>query len=363
MELYYQSESNSRILIFSQRNLCNDLFRCSDYEFEDTICSIDSVDIFAPEYNFNRERYFRSILNRILKKLGVVQQKNPGISKFLVEKEYDLFYAHCMFAKDLLALNSIKDWRKKCQKAVCYIAELWTKDLNQLKEPIQLLNQFDYILLSCASTVDAVKDIVQRPCYYFPPGIDAVKFCPFPAKHHRCIDVLSVGRRSQVTHKSLMHLAEQEKIFYVHDTAYFSGMIDHTEHRSMLANFIKRSRFFLVYPAKVTNFDKRGGQEVLGYRYFEGAAGGAVLVGDVPDCKYANGYFDWPNALINLPYGSDNIAEIIAGLDAQPDRITSIRRNNAVTSLLRHDWVYRWKEILDIAGIKPRPVACRNAEM
>ena len=113
------------------------------------------------------------------KKFSIAQHINPGIRKSVVKKEYDLFYAHCMFAKDLLALNSLKDWRKKCRKAVCYIAELWTKDLNKLKESIQLLKQFDYILLSCASTVDAVKDIVQRPCTYFPPGVDAIKFCPF----------------------------------------------------------------------------------------------------------------------------------------------------------------------------------------
>ena len=357
MELNYQSKNNSRILIFSQRKLQNDLFRCSDYEFEDTICSLDSVDLFAPEYNFNirRARYFKFLLNRMSKKFSVAQHINPGIRKSVVKKEYDLFYAHCLFAKDLLALNSLKDWRKKCRKAVCYIAELWKKDLDKLKESIQLLEQFDYILLSCASTVDAVKDIVQRPCTYFPPGVDAIKFCPFPIKTQRCIDVLSMGRRSQVTHKSLMHLAEQGKIFYIYDTAYFSGAIDHTEHRSMLANLTKRSRFFLVYPAKVTNFDERGGQEVLGYRYFEGGAGGAVLLGEAPDCESADECFEWPNALITLPYGTDNIAEVIAELDAQPARIDSIRRNNVVTSLLRHDWVYRWKEILDIAGMKPRP--------
>ena len=32
-----------------------------------------------------------------------------------------------------------------------------------------------------------------------------------------------------------------------------------------------------------------------------------------------------------------------------------IRRNNIVQSLLRHDWVYRWRAILDIVGLEPRP--------
>jgi hypothetical protein len=28
-------------------------------------------------------------------------------------------------------------------------------------------------------------------------------------------------------------------------------------------------------------------------------------------------------------------------------------RRNAAEALLRHDWVYRWKQILEIAGLKP----------
>jgi hypothetical protein len=335
------------------------MFRCSDYEFEDTVAYFDAVDIIAPGFNYNvnghRKRYVVGLLNRMAKKYRIFNHISPGINNSNVEKEYDLFYAHCIFVEDLLTLNSLKNWRKKCKVAVCYIAELWAKDLNKLKVPIQLLRQFDYILLSCDATVEAVKDMVQRPCYYFPPGVDAIKFCPFPVKLPRCIDVLSMGRRSPETHRSLMDLAERGKIFYVYDTAYHRGAIDPTEHRSMLANLIKRSRFFLAYPAKVNKLDERGGQEVLGYRYFEGAAGGSILLGRVPDSEHSNGVFNWPNSLIDFPYGADNIAEIIAELDQRPDRIASIRRNNVVTSLLRHDWAYRWRDILDLVGMKPTP--------
>jgi hypothetical protein len=335
------------------------MFRCSDYEFEDTITTLDAVDIVAPAFNYNvnghGKRYVVGLLNRMSTKYSMLKHLSPGINNSLLEKEYDLFYAHCMFAEDLLSLNSLKNWRKKCKIAVCYIAELWAKDLYSLKVLIQLLSQFDYILLSCGSTVAAVKDIVQRPCSYFPPGVDAIKFCPFPVKPHRCIDVLSLGRRSPETHRVLMDLAEQGKIFYIYDTAYHRGAINPAEHRSMLANLIKRSRFFLAYPAKVNKLDETGGQEVLGYRYFEGAAGGAVLMGRVPDSEHSDGVFDWPNSLVNLPYDADNIAEIIAELDAQPGKITNMRRNNIATSLLQHDWAYRWREILDLVGMNPRP--------
>jgi hypothetical protein len=38
-------------------------------------------------------------------------------------------------------------------------------------------------------------------------------------------------------------------------------------------------------------------------------------------------------------------------LEAQPQRIAQIRRNNITNSLRRHDWAYRWREILDHVGL------------
>jgi hypothetical protein len=38
-------------------------------------------------------------------------------------------------------------------------------------------------------------------------------------------------------------------------------------------------------------------------------------------------------------------------LEAQPQRLAQIRRNNVTNSLLRHDWAYRWRAILDYVGL------------
>jgi hypothetical protein len=35
--------------------------------------------------------------------------------------------------------------------------------------------------------------------------------------------------------------------------------------------------------------------------------------------------------------------------------MAQIRKNNIVQSLLRHDWLYRWNEILNMVGMEPRP--------
>jgi len=149
-----------------------------------------------------------------------------------------------------------------------------------------------------------------------------------------------------------------KKIFYFYDTldnAAMSETRDYAEHRDLYANITKRSRFFIVAPAKMNLPEETQGQVAIGRRYFEGLAAGAVLVGQAPDCEAFRRHFDWPHAVIEIqPDGSDAVA-VISRLSAEPERIREISRRNAEEALRRHDWVYRWKEILSIAGLKPTP--------
>jgi hypothetical protein len=126
------------------------------------------------------------------------------------------------------------------------------------------------------------------------------------------------------------------------------------EHRQLLSNFVKRSRYFLAYPAKFDRPDETRGQEELGLRQFEGAAGGAVMLGSAPQCEAYHRNFDWPDAIIPLSSTTPSeVGKLIAELDAQPDRVARIRRDNVANSLLRHDWVYRWRQMLEIIGLPP----------
>lgn len=89
--------------------------------------------------------------------------------------------------------------------------------------------------------------------------------------------------------------------------------------------------------------------------FFEGAAGGAVILGIPPNCDAFQQNFDWEDAVISLPEDTTNVGEIIAHLDTQPERLNKIRTDNVVNSLLRHDWVYRWEKILAEVDIPLSP--------
>jgi len=122
-----------------------------------------------------------------------------------------------------------------------------------------------------------------------------------------------------------------------------------------MANIAKRSRYFIANTAKIDKKFETHGQSEIGYRFAEGAASGTVMIGEPPENEVFRKYFGWRDAMIRVPFDTPDIAEILADLDSQPERLAEIRKNNVVQSLLHHDWVYRWRAILDIAGLEAKP--------
>jgi hypothetical protein len=170
------------------------------------------------------------------------------------------------------------------------------------------------------------------------------------------IDVYSIGRRSAITHRAFLEMATSDRALYLHDSTSADQVLDATEHRILFANLCKRSRYFIVNPGLIDRPDIRGTQVEIGNRYFEGAAAGCIALGERPRNGEFEKFFDWPDALIELPYDSPDVANTIRELDKDPERQERTRRRNAQQALLRHDWVYRWEAILKAAGIGPLPL-------
>jgi len=342
----------ARICVFSQRHLQRCFSACADYEFEDLLCEFDDADILSAQPYYGRQ-ITRRISNRLAKHASVAWL-SPGVRKLRVARNYDLLFAKLLVPVDVLSLNALKRWRGRCRVAICWLAESWANEASHYKGYSKILSQFDYIVLNCSSSVAALQDMTGRPCFYIPPGVDAIRFCPYPNPPLRSIDVYSIGRRSPVIHSALLKMAEQGRLFYIYDTMLDKNTAKPREHRDLIANIAKRSRYFLVNPGKFDRGFETGGQTEIGFRYFEGAAAGTVMIGGHPETEAFRHHFDWPDSVINAPFDSPNIADVLADLDSQPGRMEQARKNNIVQSLLCHDWAYRWQALLDIAGLKPR---------
>jgi hypothetical protein len=343
---------NTRTLIFSQRNLTKILpYRCAHFEFEDVISQIDSVRLVTPRINFPTRRH--SFAKQLAYHTPL--RLNSGTERLPVDEDYDLLLIICGNPTDLLRIDAIKDWRKRCKKAICLIDEIWATEVKSYRNFVRMLEKFDLVVLYYSQSVKAVSELIGDKCMFLPPGVDTMRFCPYPDTPQRSIDVYSVGRRSSITHREILKMAEEDDLFYLYDSMSADQVLNPTEHRMLFANLLKRSRYFIVNPGLIDRPDIRGTQIEIGNRYFEAAAAGSILLGQRPLNGQFEQLFDWPDALIDLPYNSPDVAKVMTELDRQPERQDAIRQMNVQQALLRHDWCYRWEAILKAAGLRALP--------
>jgi hypothetical protein len=333
--------------MFSMRNLTRHVSRCGGYEFEDVVCDCDEVDMLAPVAPQPRGK------NMITRRIDAIPRERgrPFDRKIRVAREYDLFFAFCLNPHDLRCLTHINGLHDRCRRSVCVIGEIWPSKVAECSDALKALRHFDQIFSTLRSSVDLIAESTGRPCHFMPLGVDALRFCPFPDNPARSIDVYNMGRRAVDEHLALMASAERGKMFYVYDTVADFDVRDPREHRVLLANLVKRSRYFIAHPAKFKSLAETDGIQELGARFFEGAAGGAVMIGKAPRCAAYDSCFDWPDAVIPTSDDGHQIVASIAELDAQPQRLTQIRQNNIIHSLGRRDWAYRWRQTLDCVGL------------
>ena len=351
--------SKSRVCLVSLRGVNQHAAWCSNYEFEDVISASDSVDRFTltPARGYAAREWlasrfiWREGLNRL------TPHFNPGVHPIRLERDYDLFVFVCMNPNDLIYLSAVDGWKSRCATKVCIMVEFYTGWLHDYRLHLQLLRDFDHVGLCFGSSVEGLGRQIGRPCHHVPLGVDVLRFGPSPNAPARCIDVYSMGRRPEAVHDALRKLAADWGLFYIYDT--IPGVLirprDHRQHRDLVATCARRAQFFVTYPAKVDTPGETRGQSEVGARFYEGAAAGAVLIGQAPTTPAFAREFDWRDAVIDIGTTTESVAAALDRMRVDPDYSAALGRRNAVEAMRRFDWGYRWEQVLRIAGLAALP--------
>ena len=352
-----------RVCMPTWRNFNKMAFRCGLYEAQDILVENDDVDLVHLDMTWGawfKETSLRRPLYRDVSKKLIYA--NPGLKKVRLTADYDVFIVVCDVWTDIPCVNAIERWKDHCKISICWIDEMWAAAIHRYKYWLHALSQFDYVFVGFRGTAAALSQATNRPCYWLPRAVDVLQFSPYPDPPARVIDVYNIGRRHEGIHREILKAAESGKLFYIYDTlaggktnTAATEVYDHQQHRNLFASTVKRSRFFLVAPAKMDARLETRGQVEVGARYYEGVAAGTVMIGEAADCEAYRELFGWSEAVVPIcPDGSD-VTAVLNGLYCDPERTSAISRRNAKEALLRHDWVYRWNEMFRIVGIDPSP--------
>jgi hypothetical protein len=352
-----------KVLLLSQRRIADLVAFCLSYEFEDTFAAvtgaqrIDVTDL--PALEFSRRAYKLARLVTGSPKLARRLAPYPR-SKVVLERDFELFFPVFSHTHELYSLATIPNWRQCCHKAACFITEVWSDLMPEYL--FELLSAFDHVFLGHRHCVQDVARITGRPCTYLPLAVDVPRFAPASLDQSRPIDVCNIGRRSPVTHQALLKEAERQQSFYYYDTVAASGAdlkqrtfrVDSPrEHRGMLATILKHSCYYIVNRSYVNQPEFTAGRDEISARFYEGAAAGTVMIGEAPRTEEFKRQFDWPDAVIHVPFDSPDIGPILADLNRDPERLCAVRRNNVREAALRHDWLYRIRVVFDALGLAP----------
>ncbi len=332
------------------------------YEFEDVIAAVTGADRIEA-IDADIETAYRR-LYRVVRKLSGSPRLARSLSAppaLTLMRDYDLFFPVFNTPYELFGLASLPNWRQRCGKAACFVMEYWTHQFNP-DYLLELLAPFDHIFVGTLNSVDKIAAVTGRPCSFLPPAADVLRFSPLPKPPDRHIDVLNLGRRSEITHEALLEMAGKRQIHYFHDTVAPSGankmqrsfcVDDPAAHRQLLAAHLQRSRYFVANRARANEAEYAQHLDEISYRFYEGAAAGVVMIGEAPRTENFRKQFDWEDAVFHVPFNAPDIAERLAALDADPARMAAARRRNLHQSALRHDWVHRIRRVFEVLDLKP----------
>ncbi|MBX3516344.1 MAG: glycosyltransferase family 1 protein [Rhodospirillales bacterium] len=374
------TQENARTLLYSQRFEKDLVTQASFYEFEDVVADIDDVTIVENKNEtlgsselddiFDKISIRRLIthhigrteIGRILQQaarrsgLSVIGKKrNISLNSSISGRKFDFFFLILSEPWEVEEICSRYDWHSLSRLSACYIVESWKQDTSALEYLKKYFSRFDALFSAQVHMCERIERICRRPCTYLAPGIDATRFCPVPRQPERTIDLMSIGRRSRVTHDALLAHARNTNFFYLYDTGRQLRFSRHDEHRLLLAEQLKRTRYFLAYPARIDRPELHQGHLEMAFRYIEGAAAGTVMLGMLPSTAEGRKLLDWEDAVIDLPFDAAHIVEVVDHLDSQPQRLSRIRRSGVVNALRRFDWLHSWQKILAAVGLSPTP--------
>jgi hypothetical protein len=348
--------SSPRVLLVSPRQIETAVWRCGQVECEDVICASDDVHLLTPQRIAPKSSWLLHKAQRASAKLLHLEFGfTPRVPQVKLERDYEALFFYAQSVEDLAALRAVADWKTRCAKKICFLEELWVERLRRYGDyGLEGLRDFDVIGVCFRESATALRQLTGLPVEWVPGAVDALRFYPGATPPRRTIDIYSMGRRSETSHEALLEYSERRGWTYLFDTLKPEGVLDgkHQQHRTQLAAMIKRSRYFIANKSRV-GADDTGGQEDLGYRSYEGAAGGAILIGDAPKSRSAELLFDWPDAHLDVPFGSLAIIDTIEQLERDPERCENIRRTNVAQCLRRHDWSYRWQQLLAALELAP----------
>lgn len=310
----------------------------ASYDIENTLVDTCNATIISPQPN-NQIRLFKRYRQKIFQswfKLKDLPTLGAGPNVLL---------AIGMGTSSLRMIPALGSLVKKFDVRLAYLFDLYEPQYLDR----QIISQLDRLFIPIAEITDKVNENFPGKASFLPHAFDVLTYGS--DNRHRCIDITSYGRRNPDLHQCLQKNFNQPESprFYFHSTFSQPRVDSYREHRTLLAKLLAKSQISLCFePSEIERF--YGYSPVL-TRWFEGWAAGCTIVGKRPFGKGVEELIGWTNSTIEIPDTPSEWIPFFEEILGDKPMLQENTVRNYRECLLRHDWRYRIKDMLETVGL------------
>lgn len=326
-----------RVLLPTSR----DVYRLVSYgmilDFEDAVCRLSNADL-VPVPLYSRRGQLHAVL-----------RGHPLRSVSAPAPRYDACLLVAMGRHWLPGLTFIRSLRTICKKIIVYLFDAWVGDLPAIVKYHRVWELVDDLFVSFDHAVQPYASALPCGVHYLPQAVEPRWF--YGARASRPIDVLSVGRRLEAVHKTLLAMSREREMLYQYQTHAAPLAIDFYENQELVGTLCRASRLHVSWSVAATNAARRTEGSAVTARWFESAASGGVVVGLAPMSPEFGRLFPYPDFVHEIPAPNDHLhtREILEAALATRD--VSERQALAEHARTAHSWEARWRNIVATCGV------------
>jgi hypothetical protein len=251
---------------------CRHIYRLVSYgtvvDFEDAVAEQGSTDMLHVPVYPRREQ-----LRLLVKGQAVRPITPPGT-------DYDVCVVVAMDPYWARSLRLVKDLRKHARHVIVYLFDPWLTRLEEVRKATALWSLVDDLFVSFPHSVEPYQRAVPCRVHYLPQAMEPRWYDP--RRTQRPIDLLSVGRRLEPAHQSLLELGRTDDLFYIYQEHLRPNAINFAESQELLGSLSGRSKLQVSWSVSDTSSLRAQEGEAVTARWFEAAASGATVIGSAP---------------------------------------------------------------------------------
>ena len=227
--------------------------------------------------------------NRSLRKVGVTEvQQQPNsyftnIARHFDEKGWgrnltqlsNRAYIVAMMWPKTARLLPVGCWAEVIP--LCF--DCWPKDYEEWEQVFRRFHIRTAFFTARQSAEYFSKKMVSMESLWIPEAADPTEYLADIALVERAVDVLELGRRSDVYHVAITEMLQENGFQHL----YVKGTARMFPTRKQLMETWQQTKISICFPKSWTDLERSGAMETVTFRYFESIASKCLIVGHCPE--------------------------------------------------------------------------------